>query len=290
VGALALAAGLGTLAYSQNAHAADLAAMISPHLPTQGVALALVVGGIFGFKAILEKVGQMRAISAETGLVGELPRIAREYRSRLTGKVLPRSIEASDFSGAANSYPYELHLNDLDSFLTVGFMDTAAWREGKEIRLKTTINRPVDASEGYSEGTRHLSLQVSEDGNTGNLMLFLEKGTLNLYNIHTRNLGKGAGTILLDWVASQAAAKGLNFNVRCVEEAQVFRILERSRLLVPGSDSIEGVYSDPKTRESVSVEGKMSDAVFPDEPWSASYNLFAKPNPNLVPEALKKKL
>src|SRR5262249_34291060 len=151
-----------------------------------------------------------------------------------------------------------------------------AKREGREIRLQTRFvyqekNPPLE----LPSGTDRIVLEVKEGRHDrGSLTLFLEPNTLHVYNIDTLKMRAGAGTILLDWLATQAALQGHTFSIREIGNPQIFRILNRIPLLDPATVQVGGAYWPPLAPHPFDFEGGLEDPFLQERHHRARFQVF----------------
>ncbi len=140
------------------------------------------------------------------------------------------------------------------------------------------------AFEEYPPGTVKVGFTLEEGDRRGGGILYFEPGAINLYNIQTIRMKEGAGTIVLDWLATQAARHGLAFNVRSIHNPQIFRILQKNELLDPKGLRVFGKYHASFPQE---YEGAIDDPFFAVDHQSASFHVMGRPNPKLLPFYLR---
>jgi hypothetical protein len=97
---------------------------------------------------------------------------------------------------------------------------------------------------------REIKLLVQENGTAGLLHFFLTPQETFLFEIDTRNrteygpaMKKGAGSILLTWLATQAALRGVQFAVTGIENFKVADILVKQGLIAAGTGRVEFYHS-----------------------------------------------
>jgi carbonic anhydrase len=133
-----------------------------------------------------------------------------------------------------------------------------------------------------------LILKEGEDAR-GTATAFLEAGTLHLHDLNTERLPPGAGTIVLDWFATQAALQNRGLSLREIGNPQIFRILNRAELFDAATVQVTGTYRPPSAAEAMDYVGKLSDPLLQTRQEGAQFQVTGQPNPELLPPGLRPK-
>ncbi|MDL1871844.1 hypothetical protein FBR05_06530 [Deltaproteobacteria bacterium PRO3] len=206
------------------------------------------------------------------------------FLSRLSGGKTPIVLARE------GAHPYELHLPDLSHWLRKGAEAVIAKREGREMSLKTSwLSARLPAYENLPPGTLRLNFRIEEGDRQGIAVVYLEKDALHLQNLETDRMRPGAGTLLIDWLATQAALRGLRFHLRDTHNPQIFRILNRERIFAPGTAWAEGFFHDPLTAEKIRVAGPVEDPLFAEERQAAAFHITGILNPMRLPFYLRRR-
>ncbi len=185
-------------------------------------------------------------------------------------------------------HPYELHLPDLSHWLRKGAEAVIAKREGRELSLKTSwLSARLPAYESLPPGTLRLNFRIEEGDRQGIAVAYLEKDAIHLQNLETDRMRPGAGTLLIDWLATQAALRGMRFHLRDTHNPQIFRILNRERIFAPATGRAEGSFHDPLTAEKIRVSGPIEDSLFGEEHQAAAFHITGTLNPARLPFYLR---
>jgi len=171
--------------------------------------------------------------------------------TELRSLIADRSFGNSEASGEA-LHPYELKIDPFRNFLRPDFSGVIARREGRELRWKTDSVMAVDrAGEFLESGALIVKGKLQESEGGGEMTLYLHPDRLEVFSIVTKQLPPGAGTLALDWAATQAAVNRRAFGVLYIENARILRILARSGLMRSESQILEayrhshGFYTQP---------------------------------------------
>jgi hypothetical protein len=208
------------------------------------------------------------------------------------GRRIPRSIPSSD----GGEHPFDLIMGSWDQLALEINRREVAIAIRKESVIKVSL---YDIPYGPSKGSfvlgemREWLLSLKEGWSKGSATLFVEPNAFGLYAIDTVHsevnrgpaMDTGAGTIFMEWLATEASLHGVGFNVLQIENPHVFRILRRSALMDPATTIVEAcTHRNPLAREY------KVNAVFPFADFDPSqgsrphfWNVRGRPNPNLVP-------
>ncbi|MCC6272405.1 MAG: hypothetical protein IT572_02960 [Deltaproteobacteria bacterium] len=187
------------------------------------------------------------------------------------------------------AHPYELHLPDLSHWLRKGAEAVIAKREGRELSLKTSwLSLRLPAHESLPPGTLRLNLRIEEGDRQGIAVVYLEKDAIHLQNLETDRMRPGAGTLLIDWLATQAALRGMRFHLRDTHNPQIFRILNREGIFAPGTAWAEGSFHDPETAQKIRFSGPIEATAFAEERQAAAFHITGSLNPARLPFYLRR--
>lgn len=272
---LALLIGGGVLLDASQAHAAsgDLLLGLGHSLPTMpgaGVAMATGLMTLALRSAFASRLG-ISALSLGSAILSRMTALK-------TAAMLPRE----------GRYPYELRLPDFEKILHKGAETEIARRGEGAISLHTNwVSRRLPAYERLPEGTLRVNLRVEEGKRMGLLTLYVEKDAIHLQNIETERMGPGVGTIMIDWLASQAALRGMRFHIRDIYNPQIFRILNRESIFLPETAQVEGSFHDPETAGKQWVKGAVEDSFFAEEHSGAAFHVTGALNSKRLPFYLR---
>jgi len=273
---IALIAGAGTLFYGHEAAAGTFDALSNGFGVHHGQPLlsATMLAGVATF-ALRSKLAQR--LGAEALSVGSA------LLARFTRGNTPLILERD------GQYPYRLVLPELDRILVSEQEFLIAKRERREVFLKIlAVTDRLAPFERYPSGTLRVSFNLQEGDRVGGGILFLEPDSVSLYNIQTRNMKAGAGTIFLDWLATQAVLKGRNFSIREIHNPQVFRIVRREGFMEDPDLRVAGKYHVPfAPHGAVEYEGTLQDPFLDEEHQGAAFTFKGRPNPSLLPFYLR---
>jgi hypothetical protein len=203
-----------------------------------------------------------------------------------------RTIPPSAPSKGSKEFPYELRIEDFSNFLNIGHQSVIAVREGREFWVQLGHREKTKHYDRYfPAGTPKLYFRLKEGKTLGRAVVYLENDAINLYSIVTkdrkivRTMSPGAGTIFLDWLATQAALQGKDFNIIRVEEPRIFHILSRNQLVEPENTIIEACLWTKEGYRVHTVDNwgnrKLID-LYEDGRFSF-LNIRARPNRSLIP-------
>lgn len=184
-------------------------------------------------------------------------------------------------------YPYELVLPDADWLLTPGREHVIATREGREISLLTTVVRPANEPLDVPEDSRRVAVVFTEGRTRGTATLYVAKDDFLLYDIDAAWMAPGIGTIVLDWLATQAALQRKTFGILSIHNPQIIRILNRKQLLDPRTAWISGITRPALAPLPVPYEGPLDDPFFQETHEGANFRVQGWPHPELLPPALR---
>ena len=190
------------------------------------------------------------------------------------------------------AFTYQLLLNDFSNFQTIGHESVIAVRDNREFSVKVGHREKTKRWDRYfPAGTTKLTFQLREGNTQGKAVVYLEHTAINLYSISNqasqkvRKMLPGAGTIFLDWLATQAALQGKEFNIIRVENTHIVKILSRSGLVDPEESMIEACLWD-KGGYRVERASRWEDQVLVNDYDGGRYNFLnirARPNRALIP-------
>lgn len=272
---LAMLLGVGTLLGSGNAEASsgDLLMGFAPSFfgePSLGALLFASATTLALRSRVAHRLAQ------------EVLTLGSALMSRINGGKTPIVL------ARAGAHPYELHLPDFASFLHKGAEAVIAKREGRDITLKTGwLSTRLPAYETLPEGTLRLNFRVEEGDRQGIAVVYLQKDAIHLQNIDTERMRPGVGTMLIDWLATQAALRGMSFHIRDTHNPQIFRILNREGIFLTGSARATGTYHDPHTANKLRITGPIEDGFFTESHQAASFQISGALNPNRLPFYLR---
>lgn len=209
---------------------------------------------------------------------------------------LLRTRESNPLGDGPRLWNYELVLEPLENFLSPGAERVVATRDGREIRLRLDeVYRTQEQNDFYNAGVPAYEFEVIEGPHRGRLTIYLESDRIHLFSIRTQEPGMdgremipGAGTILMDWLATQAAQRGQLFSVLAITEPLVFHILNRRALFKPGTAWVEAArFWRPYGHRVVEI-GRLGDGSFLYRHMGKGfYNAWGQPNPELLPPTLR---
>ncbi|MCE9625780.1 MAG: hypothetical protein K8R69_10090 [Deltaproteobacteria bacterium] len=209
---------------------------------------------------------------------------------------IPRTRESGAFGDGSRLWNYELVMRDLDSFLRPGADHVVATRNGGEIRLRLTESDFSAPTDDYIvPGVPRYRFEVSEGTTRGQLTIYVEPGTLHLFHIRTRennqvtlDMAPGAGAILTDWLATQAALRGQLFSVLGINNPRIFRILQNCDLLAPRNAMVEArVFKKPYGSSALGMAPLTSGDFLTRHAGKGYFNVHGRPNPDLLPATLR---
>lgn len=149
-----------------------------------------------------------------------------------------RTLAIERFEGSNADQPYLLHIQALRNFLTPGFETTIAERGDRAIRARVKESVLVDSFDRFMPaGTPRIALELREydsgvlipAATGGKIDLYVEPNRLSLANLERGGLEPGAGTILLDWVYTQAAARNASVDLLNIRNPKIWEILTRDQ-------------------------------------------------------------
>jgi hypothetical protein len=128
----------------------------------------------------------------------------------------------------------------------------------------------------------------------GELLFYRDAQTLQLYSIRTRetpdgrDLKLGTGSILIDWLATQAAFRGQHFSILGINQPRIFQILRNAPLLNPQFHTIEACrFRNPQGHRVVAI-GKLQNREFLFQHMGKGFfNVRSPAHPNLLPPGLR---
>lgn len=226
---------------------------------------------------------------------GIRPAPRRPWREWGRGTI-PRVIFSTDSQTPKRAFAYELVIEPLENFFELGTERSIARREGRDITLKLVeTDRTGLLHDYFTHGLRKLKFEVREGEERGALTIYHQPGEINLFNVHTRplpfespskaSLPPGAGTILMDWVATQAALRRETFNLIRINEPRIFDLVVRRGLLRIEESKLQACYFEEVHGHSVEGEGAFSDLAFREANRGAHFlNIVGRPNPELLPD------
>ncbi len=201
---------------------------------------------------------------------------------------VPRVL-VSTSSGETRNFVYELVLDPAHSPRQLRDSTVIAYRNGREIRI-----RPIEFLEAeplgdyYPVGVSGIKFQIQEGGKRGLAVVYFPPGEVSLFNIRTPQMDPGVGTIVMDWLASDTALRGLNFHLMRVDNPHVFKILSRSQLFNPVATMLEACYWEEVHGHSVEAVGRIGDPAFMEQHGLAHFlSVRGLPNPDLLPPELR---
>ncbi len=209
---------------------------------------------------------------------------------------LLRTRESNPLGDGLRLWNYELVLEPLENLLNPGAERVVATRQGREIRLRLDeAYRTAENNDFYSGGVPAYEFEVIEGPHRGRLTLYLESDRIHLFSIRTQEPGRdgremipGAGTILIDWLATQAAQRGQLFSVLGITEPRIFHILNRNALFEPGTAWVEAArFKKPYGNRVVEI-GRLGDGNFLyRHAGKGFHNAWGRPNSALLPPTLR---
>ncbi len=233
------------------------------------------------------------------GEVPEAPGVegaASDPLSEFQRVVIPRTWRSAGLGDGERVWSYELVLENLESLLQPGAERVIARRNGGEMKLQMI---ETDVSSGNNPyvvpGTPYYRFLIREGESLGLMTIFLEKGQLQLFNIQntegTQNRGEllpGAGTMVLDWLASQAAMRGDRFSILNVTNPRIFHIL-KERSLYSRFNLVEFCQLDGKHGHRISSMAPLENDAFRARHWRKGFfNVRGDANPELLPPELRR--
>ena len=193
-------------------------------------------------------------------------------------------------------WSYELIAEPLENLLRLGTERVVAVRDGREIRLRLDeAYRTAEQNDFYNPDVPAYGFEILEGPHRGRLTIYLEPDRVHLFSIRTQEPGMegremlpGVGTILIDWLATQAAQRGQLFSVLGITEPRIFHILNRSSLFAPGTAWVEAArFKRPYGHRVVEI-GRLGDGAFLYRHHSKGfYNAWGQPHPELLPPTLR---
>jgi len=123
-----------------------------------------------------------------------------------------------------------------------------AEREGREIAIRIERHELNQNGDPITpEGVTKLHFSVEEGETRGKVFTYFGGRDLTLYFLDLEesmitggpSMRPGAGSIVMTWLAEQAAMQGKNFNVTRITSAQTVRILQRQGLIDPIHSRVE---------------------------------------------------
>lgn len=209
---------------------------------------------------------------------------------------LLRTRESNPLGDGPRLWSYELVLEPLENLLRPGAERVVATRDGREIRLRLDeAYRTQEQNDFYNAGVPAYEFEVIEGPHRGRLTIYLESDRVHLFSIRTQEPGMdgremipGAGTILIDWLATQAAQRRQLFSVLGITEPRIFHILNRSALFEPGTAWVEAArFKKPYGNRVVDI-GRLGDGNFLSRHIGKGfYNAWGQPHPELLPATLR---
>ncbi|MBL7685821.1 MAG: hypothetical protein JNK65_07315, partial [Deltaproteobacteria bacterium] len=198
---------------------------------------------------------------------------------------------------AGESYEYELLLSPLNELLA-GKTLPVAHRSGQTLFLEYFSKELHDLTDSFfRSGTPSYRLIAREGDSSGTLRVFVEDHALTLYAITTNGqqgrkaMQAGAGSILVEWLAAQAALQGKQFQIYQIENPHVVDILLNHSLMDPYSTLESADWScfaahEYRTIETVSFNDreavlKARDALA-ERKEVMLLNVRGRPNSNLL--------
>jgi hypothetical protein len=225
-----------------------------------------------------------------------------ENRSGPQALHIPRAIR----SPRGREYPYELILPDFSRIeaATAGEAFPIAQRGPVPILAQFGGHLPVDEPNPFFPvGTKATALVLKEGKTQGAMSLFIEPRALSSLTLDTitplgtaTGLASGAGSIVMDWLATQAALQGKRLNLLHIgiDRHQIFDIAMRQQLFDPANTVVEGCAgfnsSTGETIEIVTIpwaDFRLSDAHALQSGGKVDFwNIRGRPNPDLIPREL----
>lgn len=207
-----------------------------------------------------------------------------------------RTRAANPLGDGPRLWSYELLLEPLENLLRPGVERVVATRDGREIRLRLDeAYRTAEQNDFYNPGVPAYEFEILEGPHRGRLTVYLEPDRVHLFSIRTQEPGMegremlpGVGTILIDWLATQAAQRGQLFSVLGITEPRIFHILNRNSLFQPGTAWVEAArFKRPYGHRVVEI-GRLGDGAFLYRHHSKGfYNAWGQPHPELLPPTLR---
>ncbi|MFO1462925.1 MAG: hypothetical protein U1F66_04050 [bacterium] len=186
-------------------------------------------------------------------------------------------------------HPFELRIEPFRNFLVPGHEAVIAEREGRELRFQTqSVEVRHRASEFIEPGAIVLKGALSEGGEgRGSMTVYLHPDRLELFMIETKSLPQGAGTLAMEWLATQAAIHRRDFGVLAIENPHILRILSRNALLDPES-LVQLAFRNYSGIEARPLGALRDFPQLPVNPFADFLLVRGRPNPELVPLELRK--
>lgn len=238
---------------------------------------------------------QPQRIPTDSRETGPRPNITDPRLSLMRPRIL-RSLESDGFGDGQRIWTYELVMEPLENLLQPGAEHVVALRNGGEIRLRlveTFLNS--EGNDFVEAGIPGYQFEVIEGPFRGELKIYHEADSLRLFSIRTSNEGveginmpPGAGTILIDWLASQAASRGQRFDVLSVGNPRIYRILRERSLMNSATTFVEAMAYSNKPGGTMLGVARLGDGDFLlRHQGRGFFNVRGFANPKLVPPELR---
>ncbi len=215
-----------------------------------------------------------------------------EFRST----VIPRLWTSKTSVGPGTRvWGYELVLQDLENLLQAGASRVIARRNGQDMVLKlvdTSISS--EANPFVPPGLQGYDFWIQEGEHLGKVSIYVEPTQLHLFSMYnsegTQNrpeLLPGAGTMVMDWIATQAALRGQGLNFLAIKNPRTFHILSQRPFFHPQANFVEACLFRGKGHRVVGM-AHLSNTEFQARHWgSGFFNIRGRPNPELLPAELR---
>lgn len=178
---------------------------------------------------------------------------------------------------------------EAESWSGMGEEMVIAHREGRPLRVQLReFAIPKGAGGKLPKDARKFGVDLIEGERRGQAVFFTWDGNLNVSRLDTKDLGRGAGTIFLDWISTQALMEGYRIHFTNIDNPHLFRILDRGKFLDAPRSWVDGFRPDG------SSEGKLHlvfqapflnhESVRQQHPEATIFNVRGKPNPKLIPD------
>src|SRR5690606_2179941 len=113
--------------------------------------------------------------------------------------------------------------------------------------------------------------------------LYVHKGGLMTFSIQTERMRPGVGGIVMDWMATQAAATGRQAQWTVIHNPRIFEIIRKRGLIDERSAIMEAHLWTRRHRKQSTPLGKFGDGDFVWRNRDGYFNLWAFPRMDLLP-------
>jgi hypothetical protein len=209
-------------------------------------------------------------------------------------------------SSTGEEHPFELLLPDLQEVqkAPAGKRYPIAIREGRTIFLQVRTQDRAEYMEAFvPDGMPRTVFDLIEGKGRGEMEVFWAPDSIRRHEINTLHsrhhegaspLPPGAGTIITEWLATQAALNGMGFQVLQIVNPRILEILSKRNLMDLSATEVEIGYwnhfwyqlaakeetTDFKNLERLQEILRQNPATGPENKF---INVKGRPNPNLFP-------